>query len=368
MFILVYMIVSFGISAAVLLALFPVATRLGLMDHPNERRKIHAQPVPLIGGIAIYAAIVAAGLMAGHGGDQAFVFAAAGATVLVIVGGLDDRFGLGYKIRLGSQIVAALLLAASAEIRLEGLGDLLGFGPIDLGLAAIAFTVFAVVGVINAFNMIDGIDGLAGGLALVALIALWTVGLPSGGTMAFVVPAAVAAIIPYLSCNLGLPGCRRRKVFLGDSGSMLLGYIVAWSLIQAAGTDPGIQPVTALWLAAIPLLDTFTVMTRRLWRKSSPFAADRSHLHHVLSRWFGSSRTALAVLLSASLGLAGFGLLGETMGLSEPAMFYAALLVFTALLLGRRNLHRAYAAAARRRRDKGRILPRERLEYGFDNE
>ncbi|NCC77820.1 MAG: undecaprenyl/decaprenyl-phosphate alpha-N-acetylglucosaminyl 1-phosphate transferase, partial [Clostridia bacterium] len=250
------MIIAFSVSCFVLLLLYPLAPRLRLLDHPVERRKNHRQPTPTIGGIAIFLAMTAA-LIVAVPIETTLVFGWAGAALLVAFGTLDDIMGLGPRIRLITQVGAALLLTLGAGVSLTSLGDLFGFGAIDLGLLAIPFSVFAIVGVINAFNMIDGIDGLAGGMTMILFGALLLLAGP--GVEQTLILASVAALVPFLISNLSLIGPRLGKVFLGDAGSQLLGYLAAWMLIAATQSPTALEPAVAIWLIAIPLTDTLAV-------------------------------------------------------------------------------------------------------------
>jgi UDP-GlcNAc:undecaprenyl-phosphate GlcNAc-1-phosphate transferase len=341
--------VALGVSTAMLVLLHRLAPRLGLMDEPSGRRKTHRHAVAPVGGIAIFAALLIALIV--HGNPSVELgYGLLGAAVLVIVGVLDDRFDLGYRLRFLAQIVAASILTLGADIQLFSLGDLLGLGPVELGMIAVPLTVFAIVGLINAFNMVDGIDGLAGGLALIALSGTLILLPPGADVMAFVLPALIAAIIPYLAFNLEAPGFRGRKVFLGDAGSLLLGYMVAWALINTSQSGGNLTPVTALWLAAVPLLDTFSVMGRRLIQGRSPFTADHGHLHHRLLRLTGSARTALVIILSVAAACALLGVLASEHQVSEPQLFALAWVTFGAYALLQRGLPSAYRWLRRRRR------------------
>lgn len=335
------MLVAFLASAAALAVIHPIAPKIGLIDHPGERRKVHRHSVPPIGGIAIFIGL-AASILVALPLDRASLFGVLGATLLVVVGAIDDRFGLGPKERLVAQVVAALLLTVGSGITLTSLGDLLGFGTIELGPLAIPFTVFAMVGIINAVNMIDGIDGLAGGLILIALATLLLLA-PTFGPLQVIMLMTIAAMIPYMICNLELFGVEKRKVFLGDAGSLLLGFILVWALVGSADSPGGINPVTALWLTALPLMDTLRVMGRRILAGGSPFSADAGHLHHFLSRVLHSTRKALVLMLLTATLLTILGVLGLTNQVSEAVMFYSALVVFAAYLLVANYVHRLAA-------------------------
>jgi UDP-GlcNAc:undecaprenyl-phosphate GlcNAc-1-phosphate transferase len=346
--IIIDMSVAFLISAGVLAVLYPIAPKIGLIDHPGEQRKIHRDTVPQIGGIAIFSGIVVSGLFA-LPIATAHLYGLAGASLLVVVGALDDRFSLGPALRLMAQACAALLLTLGGGVTLTSLGNLFGFGVIELGAFAVPFTVFAMVGIVNAVNMIDGIDGLAGGLILIAFGALLLTA-PAFGPLQIMLLMTIAAMIPYLICNLELFGITKRKLFLGDAGSLLLGYILVWALVDSAGSPGGINPATALWLVALPLMDTLRVMGRRILVGVSPFNADAGHLHHFLSRIFHSTRKALILMLLTATLFAGIGLIGLNHQVGEATMFYSALLVFIAYIFIARYVQRISAALAQRGR------------------
>ena len=304
-----------------------MAYRVGLLDYPKYPRKQHQLPTPLVGGIAIYIGLVAA-FLASMPSEKELYFLLSG-LVLIVIGGLDDRFELGVWSRLLAQLIASLIMTLGADVRIESLGNLLGFGEITLGLWSVPFTVFATAGIVNAINMTDGIDGLAGSLTLVALAGLGMLCWLNGYELPLLLWLTSLAIIPYLVCNLELPGGRGKKVFLGDAGSMLLGFILVWLLIDLSQKpNTVLSPVTALWLVAIPLMDTLTVMARRAGCGLSLFNPDRRHLHHVLVRSICYSRLqALFIIVLMSALMAVFGIIGEELHAPEPAMFYAGIIV-----------------------------------------
>lgn len=321
---------AFLTSLLTLRLLMPIAPRLGLLDHPHERRKQHRVPVPVVGGISVFTGLVVSILVTLPITDT-LLFGLAGAALLVVVGILDDLLGLGARARLVAQVVAVLILTLGTDLKLDSLGDLFGFGELELGLLAIPFTVFAMVGVINAFNMIDGIDGLAGGIALVALCSLLFLS-PGPNPESFLMVATIAATIPYLILNLGLFGYHGGRVFLGDSGSLLLGYLVVWMLVSATQRPSTLEPAAAIWLVAIPLIDTLTVMGRRILKRRSPFSADRGHLHHILSRCLGSNRKALLLLLTMAVLFAIIGLVWQMTQMEPLILLVAAVVVFLLVL------------------------------------
>lgn len=298
-------------TALLILLLRPVAIATGLVDIPNER-KSHRSPTPLVGGVAIFAGLVVAFLVAGRNGApipgrEIVSFFGAG-LLLVMVGVVDDFLELSPAVRFMAQILAALLMVFGAGVVLEDLGHMTWTGALlPLGVLAIPFTVFATVGVINALNMCDGLDGLSGCLALVSLgglllaTALW--GDP--GQAAFL-PLLGAAIVGFLAFNLRLPGRSQALVFMGDAGSMFLGFALTWYAIDLSqGAEAAIRPASALWFLMLPIFDSVSMMLRRVLRGRSPFAPDREHLHHIFLLAGYSVNETVAIMA----GLAGMGVL-----------------------------------------------------------
>ena len=170
------------------------------------------------------------------------------------------------------------MIAMSGEY-LSNLGNLLGTGDINLGIISIPFTIFCVVGIMNAFNMIDGLNGICASLALIPIIFVAFLGNFSYGLL---IP--IGAILGFLAYNLGYFG-KKRRVFLGDSGSNMLGFAVAFICIEYSQNINHlsyINPVTALWLVCIPLVDSIAVMSTRAFSGIMPFRPGREHLHHRL--------------------------------------------------------------------------------------
>jgi UDP-GlcNAc:undecaprenyl-phosphate/decaprenyl-phosphate GlcNAc-1-phosphate transferase len=313
-----------------ILVLYPIALKIGLMDRPCHRKQ-HCEPTPLIGGLAIYLAILLT-LSLNHinlPNQSAFI---AAATLLVLVGLIDDYKGLGVIIRLIAQIAATLIMTKMAHLQINDLGDLFGFGNINLGIYATAFTVFAVVGGINAFNMIDGIDGLAGSLTLISIMAIATVSwLAQHWVLLNFCIVMIAAIIAFLMFNLRIFGRTNAKIFLGDTGSTLFGFTVCWLAIYASqGENRIITPTSVLWITALPLFDSVCIMLRRISKGRSPFAPDREHLHHILSLAGYSVNQILIILLVCSLIVSITGIAASFfLNVPQSVLFMSFLLLFT---------------------------------------
>ena len=313
-----------------ILALYPCALKIGLMDRPCHRKQ-HQKQTPLIGGLAIYFTVLGVLIFNDNPFPNQTAFIAA-TMILVCVGLIDDYKGLGVKIRFIAQIAAVLIMAEFAHIKIIDLGDLLGLGNIHLGnYSATAFTLFVVVGGINAFNMIDGIDGLAGSLALVSIISIAVVSWIFQDEMIFKFCLIfIASIVAFLLFNLRIFGRSSAQIFLGDTGSTLFGFTVCWLLIDASqGEKTLISPITALWIMALPLFDSVCIMLRRISKGRSPFAPDREHLHHVFHVAGYSINQALSIMLAFSFALSFIGITASLLlKIPEPVLFDFFILLF----------------------------------------
>ena len=326
---------TFFIAFAVLFFMRKVARQVGLVDKPSGR-KMHTGNIPLVGGVAICITIVQ--YIYSHPGminhANLFMCCIAG---LTIVGALDDRYDLSVKIRMLIQTLISIAMIYFAQAELVSLGDILGFGDISLGYGYVGglITILAVIGCINAFNMVDGIDGLLGGLSVVTFGAIGILlSMANEQSLSYLCLLLVVSMIPYIVMNLGLIG-RERKVFMGDAGSMMIGFTVIWLLIGASQTpgNPMIRPVTALWLIALPLMDMAAIMIRRVKQGKSPFKPDREHLHHICQRLGCSPTQTLILICSIASAFAGVGIIGEVFVIPEFLMFYSFIVIFAAYLV-----------------------------------
>ena len=316
---------AFFITLAAIVAGAPIARRWGLTDAPNTRKR-HQGEIPIIGGVAIFVSLALTGFFWGdtnqslitvNGTDALWVFMGCGA-FLVVTGMLDDRFHLGVFIRVMSEVLVAIAVIELLDLQVAYLGNLFGSGILKMGPSlSYAFTVIAIFGIINAFNMLDGMDGLLASLVIttVALFHVFTATQPG-----FVSLAVGAALLAFLVSNLNLSPVVP-KTFLGDAGSKLLGFIVVCLLMAAASGQVGqvklIQPVTALFIVALPLYDMVFTSLRRIIRKGSPFAADRSHIHHLMQDLGFSDRRALVIIVCIHSSVALIGLVLHRAGTPE---------------------------------------------------
>jgi UDP-GlcNAc:undecaprenyl-phosphate GlcNAc-1-phosphate transferase len=324
----------FALTALFLAGLRPLAFRVGLVDKPDQDRKHHEGAVPLVGGIGMgLAFFVGCYYLQLYGGG--FWGLWAGGFLLLFVGAIDDYSDLGAGIRFVAQIFAAGMMVFFGDVVLRDLGAI-GWSEwaIGLGSLAIPFTIFSMVGVINALNMMDGVDGLAGSVSLTTVAGVAVLALYHGGSEGLAVGVTLLlamAILAFLLFNWRHTGNRKALLFMGDAGSMFLGFIVCWLFIRfSQGEDRLFSPVVALWLFALPLIDTVTMMLRRVMKGNSPFAADREHFHHIFLAAGFSQRATVCILLGISVFCASFGVLGEILEIPENIMFLMFILLFCA--------------------------------------
>jgi UDP-GlcNAc:undecaprenyl-phosphate GlcNAc-1-phosphate transferase len=332
------LLIPFIATIVFIQVLYPIALKIGLTDQPCHRKQ-HKEPTPLIGGLAIYLAILLTlSISLINFPNQAAFFAAA--TLLVFVGLIDDYKNLSVKIRLIAQIAATLIMTEMADIKINDLGDLFASGNVNLGIYATAFTVFAVVGGINAFNMIDGIDGLAGSLTLISIMSIAIVSwlFQYWALLDFCI-VMIASIIAFLIFNLRIFGRANAKIFLGDTGSTLFGFTVCWLAIYASQDENRIiTPATVLWIIAVPLFDSVCIMLRRISKGRSPFTPDREHLHHILSLAGYSVNQILIILIVTSLILSITGIAASHfLKVPQGVLFMSFLLLFACHYWGMNN-------------------------------
>jgi UDP-GlcNAc:undecaprenyl-phosphate GlcNAc-1-phosphate transferase len=252
-----------------------------------------------------------------------------GAGALLLTGLIDDLYELSATLRFLLQVGICLLLVKFGNARLEDLGQLFSGNVLQLGWMSIPITVFAAMGVINSFNLIDGMDGLSGTLFLVAAggMALFAA-LAGSNALLWLLVLSMASVLGYLSLNARLPWNEKARVFLGDAGTLMLGFLLAWCFIRlGSGPRRVFMPMTAVWLFAVPLLDTSTLIWRR-WREGrSAFAADQNHLHHAFLRAGFSVEQTWARIFLLALALAVLGIGFELSRLPEWLSFYTFMLV-----------------------------------------
>lgn len=320
------------ITALLIRLMSVIAPRIGLVDLPSPR-KIHEGAVPLVGGLALCSAYLMVALVM-LPGNAIFLPVAAGICLLMAGGLLDDLLELRPRVRLGLQALAAFIMIAGAGIQLHSLGDLLGMGNIELSpVAGFLFTMFCAVSVINGLNMLDGLDGLAGGVGAIMLLGFVAAAAVMG------LASNVAHLSVFLSCLLvflllhnARSPLRRRLVFMGDAGSMVLGFLIAFTAIHLAEQPGGdsMYPITAVWITGLVVLDTIATVVRRALQKRNPLSPGRDHLHHLLLELGLSSSRVVAILYLATATMTAVGLAAWFLEVPELVLT-AAFVVISAL-------------------------------------
>ncbi|MCZ6831551.1 MAG: undecaprenyl-phosphate alpha-N-acetylglucosaminyl 1-phosphate transferase [Gammaproteobacteria bacterium] len=294
--------------------------RFGLVDSPGGR-KDHQGDIPLAGGIAIFLTVAVCGwqLHIPLYTPQLILVA----TIPFLVGVVDDRVHIHAGWRLVIHYGCGLVMATFGGVAIYNVGKLLTFGDISLLLLSAPLTALSVAGLCNAYNMIDGIDGLAASLVAIPLLVLLALAGAAGHPMASVLVLLLIPLGVFLCLNLGPNKPWLPKVFLGDAGSVTLGFMLTASLVYfSQGDQAVIKPVTALWLVTVPLMDMLATMLRRVKRGLSPMEPDKSHLHHILMRMGLGPRQTLLLMLGYAAGCAVLGLALETMPESFSLLVY----------------------------------------------
>jgi len=316
-------ILAFLITVIAIYLLQYPARHWGWVDKPDQR-KHHQGAVPLVGGVAMFIALITTIILL-HSSLTPYVGLLTGMLVVVVTGVYDDFHTSKASTRFLAQITATLLIVFWDGTVLESLGNLFGQGDIKLHFWSVPFTLFCIVGVINALNMTDGLDGLAGGIGVIAagwLIISLLLSIQHTFELNVLLLLA-AALSGFLCFNLRHPWRRRATVFMGDAGSMMVGLMLAWFFIRLSqGEQRAFAPIVAVWILALPLMDTVFLMTRRILNRRSPFAPDRQHLHHLLLRLGFSEANTTAVLLIVSVLLGGIGVVGSYWAIPDSVLFY----------------------------------------------
>jgi UDP-GlcNAc:undecaprenyl-phosphate GlcNAc-1-phosphate transferase len=319
--------VSFSVAFTLLPKLSDAALTLGLIDQPNKR-KVHSCPKPLVGGIGMIIAVVFSSLLFIPLSRLAGVYA--GIMLLSIIGFMDDYRDLSYRWKFIAQVVATILIMHYGKVVLQSFGNLLALGAIDLGSLSLPLTLFCTIGVMNALNMIDGLDGLAGGIALIAFASFSVLAhINHQREIVLLSVAFCGAVIAFLKYN------RMGRLFMGDAGSLTIGFILAFLSIAITQTDQSlVPPVVPLLLLAVPIVDAVTTMTKRLLRGKSPFHADRTHFHHILLKFGFNQKRAVKIILGISCFLSIIALMGTIFRTPEYLLFlgFLSYCFFTVML------------------------------------
>jgi UDP-GlcNAc:undecaprenyl-phosphate GlcNAc-1-phosphate transferase len=300
-----------------------IAQKLGFTDEPGGRKQ-HKNKTPLVGGVIIFTGSLAFPIYRFNTNDfllYLLIF------ITLLIGLIDDLFEIKAYIRLLFQLIIGFLLAKLLDLKLESAGNLLGWGELFLQGYSIYFICFATAAAKNALNMIDGVDGLAASLTLLPLSILFFIFFRAGAfDLANFSITIIGGLLVFMFLNFPFPWRNSAACFLGDSGSTLLGFVVVYLLIKSASMGL-IKPVLALYLFAVPLIDSAGVISRRLMRGAALSVAGRDHFHHILIDGGLSPRQTTMLISALGVVMASVGIILDHRNVSEFILFYIFIII-----------------------------------------
>ena len=313
------------------------AHKVGAIDVPKDARRMHKKPIPRLGGLAIYGGFLGSILIFGQL-DETMLCVLLGAAIIVALGIFDDVLALGAKLKFVVQIVAAAIPVCIGNLQIglfTNLNPLSDTPFVHLGILAVPVTIIWIVGITNAVNLIDGLDGLAVGVSSIAAITMLAVALLTGNMPIAITMAALAgACIGFMPYNLN-----PAKIFMGDTGSTFLGYMLATvSIMGLFKFYAVISFAVPFLILGLPIFDTANAIIRRVAAGRSPMSPDRGHVHHKLIDMGFNQKQAVAILyaISATLGLTAVVLTssGEVKAIVLLLAVLAAILVGACIIYG----------------------------------
>lgn len=308
-----------------------LAHRIGAIDVPKDTRRMHKKPIPRLGGLAIYLSFVVISLIFGSWTIQNFTILL-GSAIIVILGIFDDRNALGPKFKFCVQLVAASIPVVFGNLRIELITNPNVFSDelyLRFGMLSIPITVIWIVAITNAVNLVDGLDGLAVGVSSIACITMLAVSLLIGEVgIAIILAALAGSCIGFMPYNLN-----PASIFMGDTGSTFLGFMLATLSIQGLFKVYAIISFAVPFLIlGLPIFDTAFAITRRVLSGRSPMSPDRGHVHHRLMDMGFNQKQAVAILYTISTVLGLLAVVLTTSGELRAIVVVAAVLI--ALIVG----------------------------------
>ncbi len=284
------LLISIFITVSLIPIMIKLADRYQMVDLPNPR-KVHIRPIPRVGGLAMAVAVIIPVILWASADDFVKAYLV-GTGILALFGFIDDMKGLGYKAKFTGQILAALVVIFYGGARISSLGTLLPGSEHLAEWLAVSLSLIAIVGVTNAINLADGLDGLAGGISLLSFCCIGYLAYLDGSSEIILITMAVAgAIFGFLRFNT-----HPASLFMGDTGSQLLGFSAVVLAIKTTQGDNPLSPVLPLIILGFPILDTLNVMVQRICKGGSPFLPDKNHFHHRLINFGLSHAEAVFVI------------------------------------------------------------------------
>ena len=313
------------------------APRIGLVDNPGGRKQ-HKGAIPLVGGMVIIPIFSFLIFIAGLYPVFSLGPLIGGVLFLLSIGFLDDKFHIHAWVRFVIQIWVACYVVIFCDAALYDLGDLFGWGAVQMGVMGKPFAVICLVLLMNAINMLDGMDGLAAGFVSVALVWLMTAAYQAGSIAYFwVLVFLLIPILAFLLFNARYPFNNKAQVFLGDAGSLSLALLLGWAAIKSAqvpeissGSLQILSPVVIIWIMSVPIIDTFAIFFVRVKQGRSPFEADRLHLHHKFLDHGIPVHWATVLIWGIAVVTGGIGYVGFHAGVPDYILLYS----WSGLLVG----------------------------------
>ena len=312
-------LVSFVIAFTAIPVIIKIAERIGIFDIPNVR-KVHFTPIPPLGGVGIFASlIISTSSLASFSENPGLQYFISSAVIIFFLGLKDDILLISPMKKLIGQLIAAFILVYPGEFQLTSLHGFMGLTALN-PLFSMLFSYITILVVVNAFNLIDGVDGLAGTLGLVSTLFFGVVFvIEKDFSFAILSFSMAASLLAFLSYNYS-----PAKIFMGDTGSLLLGLVSAVLVIRFINTSslPGtvlqFSAAPAIGFAAlfVPLMDTLRVTVLRVYRGRSPFDPDENHIHHLLMKRGLSHMQITGLLGLCAIGFIAFAILTQSMGIN----------------------------------------------------
>ncbi|WP_372950532.1 MraY family glycosyltransferase [Mariniphaga sp.] len=322
---------AFSIAIIVVPPILRVAHAKKLFDSFNER-KIHTQIVPPLGGVGIFLGFVLSTIISTDGYSfDSLKYIIASVILMFFIGLKDDLMDISARKKFVIQIFAAVLLTSLGNFHISNLHGFLGFYEINYAVGTM-LTLFVMIAIINAFNLIDGIDGLASGLGMLATFVFGTWFFLSGhirfSIMAFSLTGSLAGFFLYNVFG------KKNKLFMGDTGSLIVGLIVAalvikfneFNVVKTVPYAIGAAPVVSFAIIIVPLIDTLRVMTIRLLNGKSPFSADKNHIHHRLLELVPHHLSVTLIILGANIFMIGLALIFNNISFNVTLQFFTIFL------------------------------------------
>ena len=362
------LLVAFVVAAAVTPAAIKIAPKIGAMDIPKDERRMHKKPMPRFGGIAIYLGIMAA-LAVFALKDKGITSVMTGCTLIYMLGLIADLKDLKPLVKLCGQIVCATVVYIMG-VRIEFITNYFGPGNMAFGdVACFIITVLWLIAITNAVNLIDGLDGLAAGIAAISALCIGYVAYIHGQYVPTLAMMAIAgAALGFLPYNFN-----PAKIFMGDSGSELLGFsIAAVSILGTVKSATIVVVIIPALVLGLPIFDTVMAIFRRLAKHQSIGTADKDHLHHrIMKAGFGQKRAVMILYcISGIMGIVAVlysrGLTVEYLGLTAVAIMLIYVLLSDT---GNRNISLKADKIKKERPDKKEEKNKQdkHIEKGSDN-